>query len=211
MRRIQVIEEHFDLGGGAMIDLETSIEKKGHQKEVVRVQKELGQFLSKEEARETAMQTYDLVLDVDEEIDRILQDQSVTRLYEYDGLFFTPRGTQSFHRAFNGIHILESLSNSRIETFFRGREKHFALKWFLEELGTHLWEVKVRRMNWEEFRSLGILPPAVISEIIRDVQSRRRAKEPPPPLSPQEQAFFQFYEKQFYEKELLQAVLSDKC
>lgn len=189
-----------------MIDLETSIEKKGHQKQVVRVQKELEQFLSKEEARETAMQIYDLVLDVDEEIDRILQDPSVTRLYEYDGLFFTPRGTQSFHRAFNGIHILESLSNSRIETFFRGREKNFALRWFMEELGTHIWEAKIRRMNWEEYRTLSTVPPHVIEAIIQDIQERRsRAAAEPPPLSPQEQAFFQFYEK-----ELLQAVMSDK-
>ena len=94
-----------------------------HQQEVERIQSKLEEFLSAQEARETAMQVCDLALDVDEEIDRILKDPLVGRLYEYDGQFFTPRGTGLFHTAFDGLHILKSLRNSMIETFFRGRKK----------------------------------------------------------------------------------------
>jgi hypothetical protein len=100
-----------------------------HQKHRERIQSKLEEFLPAHEARDTATQVYDLALDVDEEIGRILKDPWVGRLYEYDGRFFTPRGTQLFHAAFDGLHILKSLGDSILETFFRGREKRFAIRW----------------------------------------------------------------------------------
>ena len=168
-----------------------------HQEQRERIQNELEEFLPAHEARDTATQVYDLALDVDEEIGRILKDPLVGRLYEYDGRFFTPRGTQLFHAAFDGLHILKSLGDSILETFFRGREKHFAIRWLMEELGKHAWVAKIRRMNWEESHTLSLVPQEVLDEIIKDIRERRRqAGEDPPPLSPEEQAFFQSYEEE---------------
>ena len=74
-----------------------------HQKHRQRIEKELSEFLSAQEARETATCVYNLAIEIDEEIDKILKDPLVRRLYEYDGKFFTPRGTWGFHVAFDGI------------------------------------------------------------------------------------------------------------
>ena len=192
-----VFAKKLDWGVEPMTGSKTSVEKRGHTREMERVQNKLEQFLSVNEARETAKQIYDLAIEVDEEIDRILKDPLVARLYEYDGLFFTPRGTTLFHRAFNGIHVLRSLSDSKIDTFFYGRNKKFALKWMMEHLGTHTWEAKIRRMNWEESSTLSILTPEVIAAIIEDVRYRRSlVKAEPRPLSPEERAFFKSFEDQ---------------
>jgi hypothetical protein len=143
-----------------------------HQKHRERIQNKLEEFLPAPEARDTATQVYDLALDVDEEIGRILKDPLVGRLYEYDGRFFTPRGTRLFHTAFDGLHILKSLKDSILETFFRGREKHFAMRWLMEELGKHAWVAKIRRMNWEESGTLSMVPKEVLDEIIKDIRER---------------------------------------
>ena len=84
-----------------------------HQKYRERIQNMLEEFLPAHEARDTAMQIYDLALDVDKEIGRILKDPLVLRLYEYGGRFFIPRGTQLFYTAFDGLHLLKSLRDSR--------------------------------------------------------------------------------------------------
>ena len=168
-----------------------------HQKYRERIQSKLEEFLPAHEARDTATQVYDLALNVDEEIGRILKDPLVGRLYEYDGRFFTPRGTQLFHTAFDGLHILKSLKDSILDTFFRGREQRFAIRWLMEELGTHAWVAKIRRMNWEESGTLSVVPQEVLDEIIKDIRERRsQAGEDPLPLSPEEQAFFQSYEEE---------------
>ena len=164
------------------------------QKEVERIQSKLEEFLPAQEARETAMRILDLALDVDEEIDKILIDPLVDRLYEYDGQFFTPRGTRLFHTAFDGSHILKWLRNSMIETFFRGREKRFATRWLLEELDKHSWAAKRRRMNWEESHTLGLLTKEAIQEIIDIHERPRQTGVNPPPLSAEEQAFFKSFE-----------------
>lgn len=184
-----------------MKHFEPGTEKKTpHEKEIQRIQNKLEEYLSNREARETAVWIYELALDVDGEIGRILKDPLVGRLYEYDGLFFTPRGTSLFHRAFDGIHILQSLDNSKIDTFFRGRDQHAALQWLMDELGTHKWEATVRRMNWEEEGQLGVLSKAVVEEIVQDVRERRRLAEADSlPFSAEEQAFFQPYEDEMAE------------
>ena len=127
-----------------------------HQKHRERIQSELKEFLSAHEAQETATRICNLALDIDEEIGRILKDPLARRLYEYDGQFFTPRGTRGFHTAFDGSHLLKWLSDSILATFFRGREKHFAIRWLLDELGKHAWVAKRRRMNWEESHTLDL-------------------------------------------------------
>ena len=167
-----------------------------HQKHRERIHKELKEFLSAQEARETATHVYNLALDIDEEIGRILKDPLVRRLYEYDGQFFTPRGTRLFHTAFDGVHLLRSLSDFILHAFFRGREKHFAIRWLLEELGKHAWVAKRRRMNWEESHTLDLVPKEVLEAIVQRASEHREFEAVPPSLSLEEQAFFQSFEEQ---------------
>jgi len=168
-----------------------------HQKHRERIQNELREFLSADEARETATRAYNLALDIDEDIGRLLKDPLVRRLYEYDGQFFTPRGTRLFHTAFDGLHLLRSLSDSILQAFFRGREKHSAIGWLLDELGKHAWVAKIRRMNWEESHTLGLVPKEVLEAILMGSWERgREAGADPPRLSLEEQAFFQSFEEQ---------------
>ena len=68
-----------------------------HQEHRERIQNKLKEFLSAQEARETAARAHRLALDIDEEIGRILKDPLVGRLYEYDGQLFTARGIRLFH------------------------------------------------------------------------------------------------------------------
>jgi hypothetical protein len=168
--------------------------RQGHRD---RIQGDLKEFLSAEEARKTANRIYNLIVDIDEEIDRILKDPLAKKLYHYDGQFFTPRGTRHFHTAFDGLHLLNWLSDSMLGTFFRGREKEFAIRWLLQELGKHAWVAKRRRLNWEESHTLDLVPKEVLEAIIKGAKERCREVEVSPcPLSPEERAFFQSYEAQ---------------
>jgi len=165
-------------------------------REVERIQKKMEKFLSKKEAQKVASDVEDIARNVDAEICRILSDPRVIKLFSYDGLFFTPRGTEQFHRAFDGIHLLRSLDNSKIACFFSGRSAEAGVRWLLEEQRTHLWEATVRRMNWEEEGHLGVLSREVVNAIMEDVAERRRkAAEENRTLSPGEHAFFQPYEQ----------------
>jgi hypothetical protein len=164
----------------------------GHRE---RIQNKLRAFLSAQEARDTATRIHSLALEVDEEIGRILQDPRVGRRYEYDGRFFTARDVKLFHIAFDGIHLLESLTDSSLELFFRGRQKHAAIRGLLDDLDKHAWVVRVRRLNWEEFETLGLVPPDILDEIIKSAKAREREAETPP-LSVEEQDFFQPFEEQ---------------
>ena len=67
-----------------------------HQEHRERIQNKLKEFLSAQEARETAARVHNLALDIDDEIGKILKDPLVRRLYEYDGQFFTPEAPGSF-------------------------------------------------------------------------------------------------------------------
>ena len=165
-----------------------------HQQHRERIQNELKTFLSAQEARETATHVYNLALDIDEEIGRILKDPLVRRLYEYDGQIFTPRGMRGFHTAFDSSNLLKWLSDSVLATFFRGREKHIAIRWLLDELGKHAWVAKRRRLNWEESHTLGLVPKEVLEAIVKDALERREAG--PPELSLEERAFFQSIEEE---------------
>jgi hypothetical protein len=150
-----------------------------HQEHRENIQNKLRAFLSVQEARETATRVCNLALDIDEDIGRILKDPLVGKLYEYDGQFFTPRGTRFFHTAFDGIHLLQWLSGSSFEPFFRGRGKRGAIRWMLEELGRHAWVARVRRMNWEAFQTLGLVPQEVLDAIVNGARERRRESNPP--------------------------------
>jgi len=164
-----------------------------HNAEAHRIQNKLATFLSARKARELAKQIYSLALEVDEDISRILKDPLAEKLYEYDGQFFTPRGTSGFHTAFDGLHLLSSLSNS-IDIVFKTLPKRSAIECLLDDLDQHRWVVKRRRMNWEECGTLCLVSEETIREVI-DAQKRERALNPPP-LSAEEQAFFKYFEKQ---------------
>jgi hypothetical protein len=143
-----------------------------------------------------------LAFDIDEEIARILNDPLARRLYDYDGQFFTPRGTRGFHTAFDGLHILNWLNDSMLRTFFRGRERYSAIQWLLEELEKHAWVSKRRRMNWEESHTLDLVPNEVLETIIESTWRRQtEAPEGPSPLSCEERAFFQSFEEQLAERQ----------
>ncbi len=70
-----------------------------HQKHRERIHNELKEFLSAQDARETATHVYNLALDIDEEIGRILKDPLIRRLYEYDASSLLPEapGTSTPH------------------------------------------------------------------------------------------------------------------
>ena len=171
------------------------------RKEVARIRKELERFLAPLEAQYLAANIGRIAWRVDGEIDRILQDPLVPEFFDYDGLFFTPKGTHQFHRAFDGIHILRCLDDARMDVFFRGRRPTDAIRWLLEDLDTHVWEAAVRRMNWEDEGHLGVLSREVVEAVMEDVEERRRiaAAAAPRPLSSQEQVFFRSYENEIRE------------
>jgi hypothetical protein len=171
------------------------------RKEVARIREELDRFLPPIEAQNLAATIGRIAWRVDGEIDRLLRDPLITAFYEYDGLFFTPRGTTQFHRAFDGIHILRCLDSGRMNSFFRGRPRASGIRCLIQDLDTHVWEVAVRRMNWEEEGHLGVLSKEVVAAVIEDVTERRKqaAATAPQPLTSQEQAFFRSYEKELWE------------
>ena len=171
------------------------------RKEIARIRKELDQFLPPIEAQNLAATIGRIIWRVDGELARLLRDPLVTAFYEYDGLFFTSQGTGQFHRAFDGIHILRCLDSNRISQFFRGRPPSSAIRCLLADLDTHVWEIAVRRMNWEDEGHLGVLSKDVVAAVVEDVTERRKqaAAAAPRPLTSQEQSFFRSYEKALWE------------
>jgi len=163
-----------------------------------RIRNKLQEFLSPEEARETTLRIFNTALEVDGEIDQLLRDPMVQRSYTYDGCFFTPKYGWGFYRAFDGIHMLWSLDDAMLDTFFRGRGTDRAIQWLMEGLGKHAWEAKVRRMNWEESGTLGIVLREVIDEILK--REAQRAEEDTP-LSPKQRTFFQSFEDQMMSRD----------
>ena len=174
-----------------------------HHAEVQRIQSKLTEFLPARKAQELGIQIFDLALEVDDDISRILQDPLAEKLYEYDGQFFTPRGTSGFHTAFDTQHVLISVGNS-IDTLFKTLPKRSAVECLLNELGKHRWLAKRRRMNWEELGTLGLVPEAIIRQL---VAAQKRGQdinpEPPLPLSAEEHHFFKFFEQQLAQSGLL--------
>lgn len=152
-----------------------------------RIQTKLRTFLPPHEAQETAVHIYGLALATQEEIERILRDPLVIQLYAYDGQFFTARHMRLFHTAFDGFHVLQSLSDSNLQAFFRGMGRRGASQRLLDAVGMHAWTARMRRMNWEEFQTLGLVPQALLNHVL---------ETGPPPMSLEQESFFRSYEKQ---------------
>ena len=167
-------------------------------RELARIERKLREYMQEAEARRTAARIHALTVEVDQEINRILSDPLVPLIFKYDGKLFIGRGTSCFHRAFNGINILESLTNPTLECYFRVQNKRDAVEWLMKDLGSHVCDAKVRRRNWEYCGSLSCLSDDVIAEVIRRVNERRRlaalAAQTPSELSPEEKSFFKRYE-----------------
>jgi len=166
-----------------------------YEKEISRIQKKLLQLLSDREAQSVLNLICTLVAQVDEEINRILSDPLLELLYQYDGRFFVSKRTQLFHRAFDGLHVLQSLSDDILETYFGRRRKNEATEWLMDSLGTHIWEAKVRRLNWEDSGTLCCITDEVLNEFIRQTRERRGpAEKALSPLTAEEETFFEAYE-----------------
>jgi len=159
-----------------------------------RIYARLRTFLAPHEAEETTTRVYNLAVETETEIGRILRDPMVHQLYAYDGQFFTARHMRLFHTAFDGVHVLQSLGDSNLQAFFRGIERRAASRRLLDSVGIHAWTARVRRMNWEGFQTLGLLPPALLDEALIDAIAARG--EAPTAMSLEEQSFFRPFEKQ---------------
>ena len=166
-----------------------------HRENMECIQQKLRTFLSAEEAQTVAILIYRVAVDVDEELGRILKDPRVRKLYDYDGQFFTARFERLFHTALNGHHLLKWLRESSLEPYFRGKDKGRAIQGLLEDLRKHVGVARVRRMNWEDSGTLGMLPKDVLDAILKESQERMREANPPA-LSPEQQDFFQSFEAQ---------------
>jgi hypothetical protein len=166
-----------------------------HRENMESIQHKLRTFLSEKEAQAVAILIYRVAVDIDEEIERVLKDPRVRKLYDYDGQFFTARFERLFHTAFNGHHLLKWLRESSLEPYFRGKDKGRAIEGLLEELRKHVGVARVRRMNWEDTQTLGMLPKDVLDAILKESQERMREANPPA-LSPEQQDFFQSFEEQ---------------
>lgn len=170
-----------------------------YEKEISRIQKTLVKFLPEREAQKVVNRICILVAEVDREINSILSDPLIAMLYEYDGRFFLSRRTHLYHRAFDGLHVLQSLSEDMLETYFVRRRHHEATEWLMDSLGTYIWEAKVRRLNWEDSGTLSCITEEALDEMIRQTLERTgRPETKPSPLSAEEEAFFQLYEDEIH-------------
>ena len=158
---------------------------------IARIEQHLSDILSMHDAREAAARIGQVAFETDVEISRILEDPLVKKLYEYDGRIFTTRSGDLFHTAFDGLRLLESLSASRLQSFFLAGENKGALERLLDHVSMHAWVAKARRMNWEEFGSLGLVAPDALERL-----AVRSGEPEPPPLFPEEREFFERFESQ---------------
>ena len=98
---------------------------------------------------------------------------------------------------------------SNIASLIRDNSPEASAEIIIGELERFVWLAKVRRMNWQEERYLGILSREVLETILDDVEERRRSRTLNPllnneeaiadrfdALSEDEQAFFHPYEEQ---------------
>jgi hypothetical protein len=168
--------------------------------ECCRIEAKIREYLPETEARAVASGIESLARDVDDEITKILSDPLVLRLFNYDGKLFTPRGAYSFHRVFDGIRILQSLTDFSLECYFRSGDCAAAVRWLMDDLEAHLWQARVRRMNWEEGGSLHSIPDDLIAEVARRagaVDRRFKCESGKPfELTPEELSFFKAYEEE---------------
>ena len=160
------------------------------------LQAELERFVDPEEARQLMTQINDRVMEVDDEIDRILRDPLVSESWEYDGRCFVLKNNGfGLQVAFDGFNILQWLETYAY-CFFRFHPKETGIKLIGKELDTFLWLARASRMNWEEEGHLSVVRREVIEAVVADVKERRRAAAAmtPSPLAPEERAFFESYE-----------------
>jgi hypothetical protein len=166
-----------------------------YQEHIDNIHNKLKEFLPLPEALTVATQVQEAALEIDEEIGRILKDPKVRKLYDYDGQFFTARFERLFHTAFDGDHILKWLRETTVASFFRGKEKQGAIEYMLEEVRKHAAVAKIRRMNWEDTQTLGMLPKDVLDALLKESHERMKACEVVA-MSSEEQVFFQSFEEQ---------------
>jgi hypothetical protein len=192
------MSDRFEKGSFSLAFVHTPGEREAfgpYRENIESIQRKLRVFLSAREAAGVATQICKVAIDIDEEIGRILQDPRVGKLYDYDGQFFTARFERLFHTTFDGHHLLKWLRETSLEPYFRGKEKSRAIEGLLEDLRKHVSVARVRRMNWEDSGTLGMLRKDVLDALLQESQERMKEANPPQ-LSEEEQAFFQTFETQ---------------
>jgi len=169
-----------------------------YELELKRIESKLQEFLQRPVAREIVARIYGLARDADEEIERILQDPEISRLYEYDGQLFMARGSFEFHQAFSGLNALRSLTDSIIDILFRSTQAPRAVRRLVAELHHHAMQARRNRIQWEETGTLGAsTDDGAASERIGI--SAGAETEMLTDMSPEEEKFFGAYEREMSE------------
>lgn len=159
---------------------------------------------ARELAQEITAEIYEIVLSIDENLNELFKDARVAEKYDYDGVAFKAKdGTQGIFFALDGLHVLSSLENSYLESFFSHQKKtktedikpHLFL-WF--DFEKHFLVARARLLNWEENRSVALVSREKLEKLFEQhkeilaEQLKRRIE--PAPMTTSEQNFFSLYE-----------------
>jgi len=170
-----------------------------YRHQIQRIEIKLQEFLSPEAARDAVLRFYAVARDADSEVRGILRDPEMNRLYVYDGYYFRPKQGPGFHRALDGVHLLELLTESMMDAYFREMRCQDAIARLTWELHRERTLVRIRRMLWQTSRSLSLVSGDLLEEIRRLQETEANSAGAACLLSREEQAFFRNYEVQMLE------------
>ena len=172
-------------------------------KEIERIQKILENYFPQNEAKQVTKEIYDIILDVDENLNELLKDSEVLKQYTYDGnLFVSKDKPNSFYKGANGLTLLKSLSEDTLRSFNSGVNKAgysrspFILGALFGWLDSYADRTKFLLERWQSSKTFSTFSTEEIKEIIK-----RQREIDPPPLSDEERRIFDQYEKQMSEKD----------
>ncbi|PJE51292.1 MAG: hypothetical protein COV29_00865 [Candidatus Yanofskybacteria bacterium CG10_big_fil_rev_8_21_14_0_10_36_16] len=161
-----------------------------YEKEVERIQLELEKYLNKDDAQKTTREIYDMVLDIDENLNELLSDPKVLENYYYDGYIFESKNKSvEIHNAPNGLVILKSLDGGILDKL--REDKVVATKALFEWIKKYADRSKFLLTRWREDKTLRMFNPKEIKEIAKEAERSKVTS-----LSNEEQEFFKFYEEQ---------------
>lgn len=175
-----------------------------YEKEINRIRKTLGELLDKKAAKELTAEIYEIALDIDQAIDRLLEDPRVLKKYNYDGEFFEPKDGGSSYKTYDGPHFLrEAASDDNLKHFFKHEsDKDRAIGETLKWLREYFWIAKARLLNWREEESVGFTSKEILKELAKEYeaqQEEQRREEGSSPPSSGQSSFFGTYEEEMQE------------
>lgn len=155
------------------------------------------------EAKKICTDLLDIALDIDGNINALLKDPGVLKKYDYDGNFFTPRGSSGFHRVIDGVNSLTGL-NDNLRSYFLSRDKKQVIAGIIESALKLRKEAEAALSNWKEYGVVSAISPGLIREVLEFHQSRVKNEvsggaldeTKPLELSEEEKNFLNEYEKQ---------------